>query len=202
MVCAATGAHRTEGAPPPEEVVGVLLDSLESFSAKFEQKRYDEYGELIDVAHGRCFIKRPGRFLWSYSKPYVQLIVSDGSSLWVHDEDLEQVTVNTLSEVNNVSPAGLLGANKPIGEHYQISQRDTRGGYDWYRLSPKAPNPEFQWVEIGIADGEIKIMHIVDTLRQLIVLNFSSVETNMPINDGFFNFNPPPGVDVIQGTFP
>ena len=201
-VCVAACAHTT-GAPSfEEEAVAKYLDSLESFSAIFEQNRYDEYGELVETARGRCLIKRPGRFRWSYAEPYVQSIVSDGSSLWIYDKDLEQVTVNTISGVDSASPVELLGASEPIEERYHIGKRDVGDGYDWYRLTPKVPTRDFQWVEISMADGEIEIMRIIDNLRQLIVLNFKSIQTNMPVDDGVFNFSPPPGIDVIQGSLP
>ncbi len=41
------------------------LNGLESFSAVFAQERYDEYGDLLETASGRCLVKRPGRFRWS-----------------------------------------------------------------------------------------------------------------------------------------
>ncbi|MCK7498209.1 MAG: outer-membrane lipoprotein carrier protein LolA [Comamonadaceae bacterium] len=41
---------------------------------------------------------RPGKFRWTYDKPYYQLIVGDGEKLWVYDKDLNQVTVKKLGQ--------------------------------------------------------------------------------------------------------
>ena len=38
-----------------------------------------------EEASGRLEIARPGKFRWEYSKPYEQLIVGDGKTLWVYD---------------------------------------------------------------------------------------------------------------------
>jgi outer membrane lipoprotein carrier protein len=34
----------------------------------------------------------PDRFRWDYRKPYQQVIVADGTAIWIYDSDLEQVT--------------------------------------------------------------------------------------------------------------
>ena len=87
------------------DVLRDYLNGLESFSAAFAQERYDEYGELLETASGRCLVKRPGRFRWSYTSPYLQSIIGDGDTLWIYDEDLEQVTVNPMGEIQAGSPA-------------------------------------------------------------------------------------------------
>jgi hypothetical protein len=50
----------------------------------------------------------PGKFRWTYDKPYYQLLVGDGEKLWVHDRDLNQVTVKTLGDALASTPAALL----------------------------------------------------------------------------------------------
>ncbi|MCZ6771905.1 MAG: outer membrane lipoprotein chaperone LolA, partial [Proteobacteria bacterium] len=100
------------------ELLRNYLNGLESFSAAFAQERYDEYGELLETASGRCLVKRPGRFRWSYTSPYLQLIVGDGDTLWIYDEDLEQVTVNPMGEIKAGSPAELLGGGLDVESRY------------------------------------------------------------------------------------
>jgi hypothetical protein len=36
--------------------------------------------------------QRPGKFRFNYTKPFEQLIVADGKTLWLYDADLNQVT--------------------------------------------------------------------------------------------------------------
>src|SRR4030065_2383012 len=79
------------------------LDALHSFIAatasaqgEFEQKVYDRKHKLTQESSGTLAFLRPGRFRWTYAKPYAQLIVGDGAKVWVYDEDLNQVTVRRL----------------------------------------------------------------------------------------------------------
>ena len=62
-------------------------------------------GQTIDEASGTLAISRPDRFRWDYRKPYQQVIVADGTRIWIYDSDLEQVTVRKLDETLSATPA-------------------------------------------------------------------------------------------------
>ncbi|WP_280954990.1 outer-membrane lipoprotein carrier protein LolA [Paludibacterium denitrificans] len=49
-----------------------------------------------------------GKFRWEYNKPYEQLIVGDGKTLWIYDKELAQVTKKSLNAALGSSPAALL----------------------------------------------------------------------------------------------
>ena len=44
------------------------------------------------VSSGTFEFQRPGKFKFNYTKPFEQLIVADGKTLWLYDVDLNQVT--------------------------------------------------------------------------------------------------------------
>lgn len=44
-------------------------------------------------SQGTMAISRPGKFRWSITKPYTQLMVGDGSRIWLYDPELKQVIV-------------------------------------------------------------------------------------------------------------
>ena len=58
--------------------------------------------------HGTMRLQRPGRFRWEVVEPYSQLVVTDGTTVYVFDADLEQVTVQPLDETLQGTPARLL----------------------------------------------------------------------------------------------
>ena len=184
------------------ELLRNYLNGLESFSAAFTQERYDEYGDLLETASGRCLVKRPGRFRWSYTSPYLQSIVGDGDTLWIYDEDLEQVTVNPMGEVKAGSPAELFGGGMDVDSRYDIEALGPDGAYDWYRLTPKLAATDFQRIDLGLAGGEVRAMRLNDNLGQLTLLHFDEISRNLELDDKLFEFSPPPGVDVIRGGVP
>ena len=178
------------------------LDSLRSFSATFEQQRFDETGELLETAHGDSSIERPGRFRWNYLDPYKQVIVSDSHKLWIYDEDLAQVSVNDVNAGAPGTPAQLLSAEFAVASRYEVKHLGVTAAIDWYSLHPKDANSQFQEVELGLADGEVKAMRLKDNLGQTTRLTFDAVKRNAPLAPGVFKFTPPAGVDVVEGGAP
>lgn len=178
------------------------LNTLHSYSATFTQQRFDETGELLETAQGDCSIERPGRFRWNYHAPYQQVIVSDSHKLWIYDQDLAQVTVNQVQGGGPGTPAELLSAEFDVTARYSVTHLGPLEGYDWYRLHPKDAKSQFQEVELGFADQEIKAMRLKDNLGQTTVLHFAAVKRNGPLAQSLFQFTPPAGVDVVEGGAP
>jgi len=177
------------------------LDGLATLRAEFSQTRYDEYGAELERARGHCLVKRPGRFRWDYVEPYLQTLVTDGRTLWIHDQDLEQVTVNTLDAQATDSPAALLGAEFQVLDRYTVGPLEIGDGLDWFLLTPRAAG-EFKSVEVALRDGTLAAMKLVDNLGQTTRIDFSQVVRNGAVDDAPFQFVPPPGVDVIEGGGP
>jgi outer membrane lipoprotein carrier protein len=74
-----------------------FLKSTTSARGTFRQTVIDRSGrEVSKPSSGYFRFMRPGRFEWTYEKPYVQRIMSDGKTLWIHDPELFQVTEKAL----------------------------------------------------------------------------------------------------------
>lgn len=189
------------GAPQVESLVA-WLNELESFAAAFEQERYDEYGELLETSRGEAWVRRPGRFRWTYTEPYEQAIVSDGATLWIYDADLEQVTVNAIAEATAGSPAELLVHGADVRTRYDIEPLPDADGLAWFALAPKGDARDFRRIELGFADEAVRAMRLTDNLGQRTVLRFSGVRRDASFDDALFAFEPPPGIDVIEGAVP
>ena len=67
------------------------LANLASVRAEFTQDLLAKDGTSTEHAAGTLYLKKPGRFRWDYSSPK-QLIVCDGTTLWLYDPELEQAT--------------------------------------------------------------------------------------------------------------
>jgi outer membrane lipoprotein carrier protein len=176
-----------------------FLADLTTFSAHFEQGLYDEYGDLVETVEGDVEISRPGRFRWEYKHPYRQLIVTDGTTLWVYDAELEQVSVNPLADNTAGSPAELLVGDIDLDRYYEIVEAAPEEGIAWVALTPRAGANQYRTIEIGLDEDGIRGMRLRDNLNQLTVLSFSAIRRNIEIADERFNFVPPPGVDVVSG---
>ena len=60
---------------------------------------------------GTFAFARPGKFRWTYDKPFEQLIVGDGARVWIYDKDLNQVIVRKLDAALGATPAALLAGD-------------------------------------------------------------------------------------------
>jgi outer membrane lipoprotein carrier protein len=177
-----------------------FLDELTTFSARFEQQLFDEYGGLLESAEGEVAISKPGKFRWEYQQPYSQLIVTDGTTLWIYDVDLEQVSINPFSQGGPGSPAELLVGDVDLKEHYIIAESVGEDSLSWVSLTPRDEAAQYNSVEIGLDTDGIQAMKLRDNLNQLTYIRFGDIEQNGEIASEHFSFVPPPGVDVLQGA--
>ena len=176
-----------------------FLHEITTFQAKFEQQLFDEYGDLLETANGEVTISKPGKFRWEYQQPYSQLIVTDGTTLWVYDVDLEQVSINPFSHGAAGSPAELLVGEVDLDQHYVIAESSGEDGIAWISLTPRNQDAQYHAIEIGFNGNVIHAMKLRDNLNQLTDIRFSDIERNDDVGDERFRFVPPPGVDVMQG---
>lgn len=185
---------------PGRATLQVFLNEITHYSAKFKQSLYDEYGELLEVSEGQVLLSKPGKFRWEYQQPYSQQIVSNGQLLWVYDEDLEQVTINRVPGDANQSPLALLVNGVDIESRYTIEAVERDDALSWLGLTPHSSDSEYQRVEIGVNDSDVKAMRLYDNLNQVTRLEFSEVDKRSEIDALRFEFAIPAGVDVVNGA--
>lgn len=174
-----------------------FLSDAQTMSAAFEQTLFDETGAAAQASAGRFYVKRPGRFRWDYESPAEQVVVSDGTSLWMYDVDLGQATVRPIDQSLSGTPAILLSGRGSLDENFRIVASYDRDGLEWVDLAPLEASPEFESLSIGLDGTVVSCIEVVDSLGQLSRLEFSDFQRDPPLEDELFRFDPPAGVDVI-----
>ena len=178
--------------------VADYFSSLDNFQASFSQSVIDSGGEQIQNSSGEVWIQRPGRFRWSFQKPYSQLIVADGKQLWTYDEDLEQATVKAIDEALSSTPAMLLSGFRPLSEVVSWAEDPGNDAYRWYRLTPKEADAAVEQVRIGFDNqGELALIEVQDDFENHTRISFSNVKRNIKLNAGLFELKLPEGTDII-----
>jgi outer membrane lipoprotein carrier protein len=140
---------------------------------------------------------RPGRFRWTYAKPYAQLIVGDGSKVWVYDEDLNQVTVRRLDLALGSTPAALLAGDKDIERAFKLSDQGEKDGLEWVAAKPRDKDSNFEAIRMGFGATGLEMMELADSFGQTTVLRFTAMRRNPKLDPALFKFVPPKGADVI-----
>ena len=157
------------------------------------------------TSSGSFEFQRPGKFRFDYQKPFVQTLVADGQTLWLHDVDLNQVTARPQAQVLGSTPAALLTSAsdlQALKKDFQFTPEPDQGGLKWVRATPVTPDGPVRNVMVGLrstANGpELAMLDVQDSLGQRSVLSFSAVETNPVMPASTFVFKAPVGVDVIR----
>lgn len=158
------------------------IDSLKMFIAKtqsaqatFTQEVTDPSGKRIQSASGTMMFQRPGKFRWSYQKPYEQIIVGDGAKFWLYDADLNQVTVKKLDAALGSNPAALLSGSNEIEQGFDLKNDGVHDGLDWLQATAKAQDTSFGKIRMGFnAQAELVAMELNDLYGQKTVLRFSN----------------------------
>jgi outer membrane lipoprotein carrier protein len=202
LVCLAATAAPAFGAAAQTPQAGrqrveSFLQGLDGLQAQFKQVLTDRNGQSIDEASGTLAISRPDRFRWDYREPYSQVIVADGTRIWIYDSDLEQVTVRKLDETLSATPAMLLSGRSSLSDNFNVTQVAQEGAVEWVKMEPRRDDTDFRWVRLGFEGALLKYMQLADKLGQTTSLEFSKVERNPPLDPSRFTFTVPPGADVI-----
>ena len=174
-----------------------FLQQTTSGKARFAQIVVDKNLKQLQQATGTMQFLRPGKFRWEYDKPYEQVIVGDGTRLWIYDKDLNQVTVRKLDRALGGSPAALLAGSNEIDKVYNLTNLGVQEGLDWLEAVPKSKENAFERIRLGFGPNGLEAMELRDQFGQATVIKFASVERNPTLAPDAFRFTPPKGADVI-----
>lgn len=175
-----------------------FVQKVDTLTARFEQVQKDEKGTVLQTSSGRLALARPGKFNWSYEKPYQQRIVCDGRTLWQFDPDLAQVLVRSAGATLQGTPAQLLTDRAALDKHFKVENLGADGGAQRLRLRPKARDSDFTSVELWLKDGVPQRMRFEDPLGGSSEVRFTEVRANAALDAAQFTFQVPQGVEVIE----
>ncbi len=183
---------------PATRMAGVLA-AARSMEATFEQEVVGGNGMLAQSTSGTMRVSRPHLFRWDVQEPFAQLIIADGTHVWVYDPDLAQVVVRPFDQQLADTPALLFGgdANR-IGERFTVKLLEDAGNRLHFELTPKDEDSLFETLTVRFHKKRLKSMTLVDGLGQKTTIRFSDVVLNVAIPPENFRFVPPPGTDVIR----
>lgn len=170
---------------------------LDGLSGRFEQVVFDPLGKPLETSTGTLALKAPRQFRWVYEAPYAQVIVADGLNVWIHDVDLEQVTVRAQSSAESQSPLTVLTDLSMLDRDFKVTPRPESDGVQWLRLESLAEEPAFQSCDLGFAGNALDRMVLTDHLGQRNEIRFSGWQRNPAFAANAFAFSVPEGVDLV-----
>jgi outer membrane lipoprotein carrier protein len=190
------GAQELEnGATVLEE----LLNQTTSLRAEVNQLLMDQDGRQLQETTATLLMQKPANFSWRITAPYEELTVTDGTTIWRYEPDLEQVTVQDFDDELDRTPVMLLnGDAASIGAAYEVSATRVEGDILRFILTPRRPSSLFERMSLTFEGPVLREMQFEDSLGQQTSLGFSTVERNLGLSAGTFTFTPPEGVELID----
>ncbi len=180
------------------------LDTLKAFvrdvktgRAAFTQTVTSPDGAKKKTSSGRFEFARPDRFRFDYLKPFEQLIVCDGQSVWIFDADLNQASRRNYTDALGATPAALL-AGADLTRDFDLVTLPSKDGLDWVQATPKARDGAFQSMRIGFRGRQLTAVEITDSFSQRSLLQFTQFAANVDLAPQGFKFVVPSGVEVIE----
>ena len=173
-----------------------FVRDVKSARAQFTQTVTSPDGAKKKTSTGSFAFQRPDRFRFSYDKPYQQLIVGDGQKVWLHDIDLNQVTVRPAEKAIGGTPAALL-AGAGLERDFTLKTQPAADGLDWVLATPKAAEGTVRQLRVGFKGHELAALEITDSFGQRSLLQFSGMQQGVTLPAETFRFEPPKGAEVV-----
>lgn len=185
-----------------------VYDGLTSLQAEFDQ--------TIDVTllgrsrsgTGTWYQKGRGRFKMDFFEPADDVIVADGSHLWLYYPSSHPNQVIRSAIEADVTGSGMVDLQGRIfdeagaGYDAELQDREEIDGHETLRilLTPTGESPYRHvrvWVDAkSYLVRKFEIMERNETLRTVVLRD---LQPNATIPDAVFRFTPPAGADVFEG---
>ena len=177
-----------------------FVASTQSAKGEFTQQQLGKAksGKATPASSGSFVFARPGKFIWTYQKPYEQVLQADGETLYIYDKDLNQVTTRKLGNALGSSPAAILFGSNKLEENFTLTEAGARDGMEWLNATPKAKDTSFEQISIGLKGGVPMAMELKDTFGQTSRLTFTNFQRNPQLGSQQFKFEVPAGADVVK----
>ena len=183
-------------------------DGIRDFEGTFTQSYEGGVLRVKTSESGTVAIKRPGKMRWVYIKPERKEFVSDGVRIYSYMPADKQVIVGTLpTGPSQTTPALFLAGRGHLVRDFTASFTElpaTATGLRGLRLVPKRPDPELEWLTLGVDPATSQIRYLVASDGQggRSTFTFSNLKENQNLSDKLFAFQIPRGVDVITNGTP
>jgi outer membrane lipoprotein carrier protein len=137
---------------------------------------------------------------WEYEAPDRQLIVGDGTILWIYQPDDKQAIKAPLGEVfQATTPVSFLAGLGHVDRDFTATLERDEPERWVLRLVPKVEKRIGTLVlVVRKSDAGVDEARVTDSLGTTTRLLLSGEKRNVDLDPKLFRFTPPPGVDVVK----
>jgi outer membrane lipoprotein carrier protein len=185
--------------------VQARYDRTQHLHAQFRQETRLQGFDQVQIGAGEVWILKPGMMRWDYTKPEPQTIVANGDTLWIYlPRDRQVIRDQVNHSLGTRTPALFLAGQAHLTELFSIArapvQESSEAGLLPLELTPKAGALPHTLVQLGIDPTSylVKRVRLTDPLGNITTMWFSNIDTEGRVEPSMFQFQVPPGVEVIS----
>lgn len=200
---------RAQAVPQPLDGHSVLLqfqrwlDGTRDLQARFQQTLLSGALGTGLQESGRMYLLRPGRLRWDYLEPErkVALVRDNRTSLYLKKD--AQLWLGHLQDSGGLLPDLLAGQGR-LDEMFEATLQTTpaappEGAYQ-LRLVPRKSEESFEELVLTLRAPQFAIeeAQVLDRAGNRMRYRFSGLRRNRGLSPSLFDFNPPPGTEIID----
>jgi outer membrane lipoprotein carrier protein len=176
-----------------------LYDNTSAIVAKFDQTLESGMGGRTRKASGQVWLKKPGRMRWDYATPEKKLMVADGSTLWVYEEEDGQAFKQPMTSSALPAQVSFLVGQGKLSDDFEATVEKVEGGQVTLKLVPKVASAGYRYLQFVVDEttGQVNETVIYDQQGGTNKLKFTDVKLNQKVEESRFKFSPPAGVKVL-----
>ena len=194
--------------------LGALIDGVErklermrDLSAHFVQIHEDGLNR-IQRQEGHLYLRRPRMMRWEYQLPEEYLFVSDGRTVYFYVPAERQVSRDSVGDAmdDRIPIMFLLGRSDLENEFTRIEQLTELPKVPGMRVLRMYPRRQSDVDEVRLEVDpttfdirRLRFTYIDGSTMELVL---DQIETDAELDESIFDFEGPPGVDVIEGIGP
>jgi len=156
---------------------------------------------------GRLMLQKPGRMRWDYSQPQGKLFISDGKFMWLYipagpsgHPRAEKMKVQESDDMR--APLAFLLGKLNFQKEFRNLQARPEGAGAGTRITaePKTDNLPYSAVEFVVtAQNRIREVKVTEFDHSILDFTFEEESLNPPLDGKLFQFQAPPGAEVVEG---
>jgi outer membrane lipoprotein carrier protein len=223
FIIKASGAYCSSALPPnpsPTQLATRLQENyqkISSLSFSFMQKTSGQMSGRQKTGKGNGILAKTTqgpRVRWNYTTPDRQVLISDGQTISMYFEKLNQMIITPVDTAQIDFLFSLFTGDDPIVDMFRLlppqddgSQESTESHHslNTLQLVPKQPESQIRQIQLWINEESlIRRIELIDFFDTRTILNFSTIVVNpLDGNDAdaietIFSFTPPEGTEIIK----
>jgi outer membrane lipoprotein carrier protein len=206
-VCRAPAAKAAQALGLDELMARVQdrYDRTQQLRAYFRQEIRLHGFDQVQTGEGQVWILKPGMMRWDYTKPERQTIIASGDTLWIYlPQDRQAIRDQVTPSLGARTPALFLAGQARLSDLFTISGTPARdsseAGLLPLELTPKGGTLPYTQVQLGIDASSylVRRVRLIDALGNTTTMWFADIDTEGAVDPSLFQFQVPPGVEVIS----